>query len=63
MSVSLNHSDSGLTIQDLYPDYVWNNGPSDSVEECGAIDREQQLDRVEQESRSSQGRKIPWMSA
>jgi RNA polymerase primary sigma factor len=49
MSVSLNHSDSGLTIQDLYPDYVWNNGASDSVEECGAIDREQQLDRVEQE--------------
>ena len=27
MSVSLNRSDSGLTIQDLYPDYVWNNRP------------------------------------
>jgi RNA polymerase primary sigma factor len=48
MSVSLNHSDSGLTIQDLHPDYVWDNGASDSGEECGAIDREQQLDQVEE---------------
>jgi hypothetical protein len=48
MSVSLNHSDSGLTIQDLYPDSVWDNGTSDSVEDCGAIDGEQQLDQVEE---------------
>jgi RNA polymerase primary sigma factor len=48
MSVSLNHSDSGLTIQDLYPDYVWGNGTSGSGQECGAIDSEQQLAQVEE---------------
>ena len=48
MSVSLNHSDSGLTIQDLYPDYVWDNGTSGSGQECGAIDSEQQLAQVEE---------------
>jgi len=48
MPVSLNHSDSGLTIQDLYPDYVWDNGTSGSGQECGAIDSEQQLAQVEE---------------
>ena len=48
MSVSLNHSDSGLTIQDLYPDYVWDNGTSGSGQECAAIDSEQQLAQVEE---------------
>jgi RNA polymerase primary sigma factor len=48
MSVSLSQSDAGLTIQDLYPDYVWDNGISGSGEECGAIDSEQQLARVEE---------------
>ncbi|MCG6943994.1 MAG: sigma-70 family RNA polymerase sigma factor [Deltaproteobacteria bacterium] len=49
MSASLNHSDSGLTIEDLYPDYVWDNGISGSGEDCGAIDREQQLTQVEEQ--------------
>ena len=48
MSVSLNRSDPGLTIQDLYPDYVWDNGTSASGQECGAIDSEQQLAQVEE---------------
>ena len=48
MPVSLNHSDSGLTIQDLYSDYVWDNGTSGSGQECGAIDSEQQLAQVEE---------------
>ena len=48
MSVSLNHLDSGLTIQDLYPDYVWEIGTSGSGEERGAIDSEQQLAQVEE---------------
>jgi RNA polymerase primary sigma factor len=48
MSVSLNHLDSGLIIQDLHPDYVWDNGTSGSGQECGAIDIEQQLAQVEE---------------
>jgi RNA polymerase primary sigma factor len=48
MSVSLNHLDSGLIIQDLHPDYVWDNGTSGSGQECGAIDIEQQLVQVEE---------------
>ena len=48
MPVSLNHSDSGLTIQDLYPDYVWDNRTSGSGQECGVIDSEQQLSQVEE---------------
>ncbi|NIQ91511.1 MAG: hypothetical protein GWN93_21880, partial [Deltaproteobacteria bacterium] len=48
MSVSLNHSDPELTIQDLYPDYVLQIGTSGSGEECGAIDSEQQLAHVEE---------------
>ena len=47
MSVSPNHSVSRLTIQDLYPDYVWDNGTSGSGQESGAIDSEQQLAQVE----------------
>jgi RNA polymerase primary sigma factor len=48
MSVSLNHLDSGLIIQDLHPDYVWDNGTSGSGQESGAIDIEQQLAQVEE---------------
>ena len=48
MAVSLNHPESGLTIQDLYPDYVWDNGASGFGEECGAIDSEQQFVQVEE---------------
>nr|NIR16927.1 hypothetical protein [Desulfobacterales bacterium] len=48
MAVSLNHPESGLTIQDLHPDYVWDNGASGFGEECGAIDSEQQFVQVEE---------------
>ena len=48
MSVSLNRSDSVLTIQDLYLDYFGESVTSGSGEECGEIDREQQLAHVEE---------------
>ncbi|MGD8381433.1 MAG: sigma-70 family RNA polymerase sigma factor [Syntrophobacterales bacterium] len=48
MAVSRNHPESELTIQDLYPDYVWDNGASGLGEEFGAIDSEQQFVQVEE---------------
>lgn len=58
MSVSLNHLDSGLTIQDLFPEYARDQGTSDPDQKCGAIDSEQQLAQGE-EKQDHSGRMDP----